>query len=76
MSVRSVLRCDICNREDSGDVHVKIIRRQFKIKEFGLWNDERNPWKRVDICTDCIQKIGVSVVTEGLKQAYKEKNDE
>ena len=59
MSKETVLKCDICRRDSSEMVDdIKVIRRKFKIKHFGLKDGYRNPWDNIDICSDCLDEIG------------------
>ena len=73
MSKETVLKCDICKRDSSqmaGDV--KILHRKFKIKEFGLKESCRNPWKNIDICTACLYEIRESVLRKNRDQRETE----
>ena len=58
MSIDTVLTCDICKRNEKEMLcGIKVIRRKFKIKHFGLWNGHRNPWEDFDICMSCLNEI-------------------
>ena len=71
---REVIICDICGKEiNKGDARIKA-----KIREFDSWaNDmlwESQKWKKLDICTHCLNEMSIYIKSKGRCRMSRLKN--
>ena len=62
---RKVIICDICGEEiNKGDSRIKAkIRVPDSWDNEGLWESQK--WKKLDICTHCLNKMSIYIKTKG-----------
>ena len=65
---REVLTCDMCGKEMSkGDARIKAkIRQKDSYANEGFWESEK--WKKLDICTHCLNEMRIYIKTRSDKE--------